>query len=123
MNQVALAALLALFASAPAYHGSPCDRTRLGPVGVPTFAGSRPNEMEIQRDCLAWEAAVEPKAEFLPPSKSSALGSFAVQPAIPGPPRPKPAAVLPGSESAPSSFSLGIQSLVPAGVPARSPAP
>jgi hypothetical protein len=115
MLQAALAVLLAFPASTPASQGSPCERTRLGPVGVTAFAGSRRTELDVQRDCLAWEATVQPRAEFLPPSRSSAPGTFALQPAAPGFPRPRPGAILKSAEPDIPSFGPGLEALVPAG--------
>ncbi len=67
MFPLAFAVLLALPASPSGTSTSPCART-LSAVGGTMFAGSRGFELEIQRECLVWEASLQPKAEFIPPS-------------------------------------------------------
>jgi hypothetical protein len=67
MFPLAFAVLLVLPVSPSGISPSHCART-LSAVGEAIFAGSHGFELEIQRECLVWEASVQPKAQFIPPS-------------------------------------------------------
>ena len=108
--------LLALPAPKSGVSASPCARI-LSADSPSIFVASRGLELETQRECLVWEASVQPKAEFIPPSARNASTHLVIGPAVQASPSPLPSTGFMGSAQGAQSFGLGLQSLVPAAPP------
>jgi hypothetical protein len=110
MKRASLAFLFGLPALSSFAADLPCVRT-LGSQHESTFISASPSELQIQANCLAWEASVQPKAEFIPPARDRA----AVEPTarrVPAPDRPGWPLSFSDLTLAPRALSLGNQDLL-----------